>query len=89
MCLRLRVQPKASCDEVVGRHGDALRVRITAAPTDGKANRHLLAFLAAAFKVPRARVTLARGTSGRDKQVCIEAPVRLPAWLPADCHRRA
>jgi len=40
--LRVYVQPQASRDEIVGRHGDYMKVRITASPIEGKANAHLL-----------------------------------------------
>lgn len=78
LLLVLRVQPRASRDEIVGPHGDSLKIRITAPPVDGKANSHLLKYLAKAFGVPRADVELVTGESGRNKQVRIRAPVTLP-----------
>ncbi|HKE95166.1 MAG TPA: DUF167 family protein [Povalibacter sp.] len=78
LILELQVQPGAARDEIVGPHGERLRVRISAAPVDGRANRHLIEFLAATFDVPRSRVTLLRGASGRTKTVRIDAPARLP-----------
>ncbi len=80
--LAIRVQPRASRDEIVGPHGDSLKVRITAPPVDGRANAHLIKYLAKAFGVPRARVTLLAGESGRDKRLRIDAPGRLPACIP-------
>jgi len=79
LVLSIRVQPRASRDEIVGPHGDALKVRITAPPVEGKANAHLLKFLAAAFDVPRASVTLLSGDSARGKRIRICAPRHLPA----------
>ena len=76
LVLLLRVQPRASRDEIAGPQGDRLRVRITAPPVDGKANAHLLRFLAEAFGVPAADATLERGETGRDKQVRIRRPWR-------------
>ncbi len=82
LILSLRVIPRASRDEIVGWLDDGrLRVRITAPPVDGKANRHLLGFLAKAFGVARRDVELLAGLSGRDKRVRIRAPKRLPAIL--------
>jgi len=83
LTLSIRVQPRASRDEIVGPHGDSLKVRITAPPVDGRANAHLVKYLAKAFGVPRARVTLLGGESGRDKRLRIDAPSRLPACIPA------
>lgn len=70
--LRVRVQPRASRDEVVGWDGVTLRVRVSAAPVDGEANEALVAFLARSFRVPRSAVTLVRGAHGRDKLVRIQ-----------------
>lgn len=78
LVLRLRIQPRASKDELAGPLGDRLKVRITAPPVDGKANAHLCAFLAEQCGVAQARVALTAGTTGRDKTVRIEAPLRLP-----------
>jgi len=83
LVLNIRVQPRASRDEIVGPLGGSLKVRITAPPVDGKANAHLIKYLAKAFGVPRARVTLLGGESGRDKRLRIDAPARLPAGIPS------
>jgi uncharacterized protein (TIGR00251 family) len=78
LILRVRVQPRASRDEIVGIQGDALKVRITAPPVDGKANTHLIRFLAKAFKVAKSDVKLLSGTSGRDKRLAIRSPGVIP-----------
>lgn len=78
----LRVQPRAGKDEILGPHGDRLKVRIKAAPVDGQANRHLIRFLAKAFGVPRARVMLLGGETSKDKRLLIRAPRKLPLPLP-------
>ena len=70
--LPVRVQPRASKDEVVGWDGTTLRVRVTAAPVDGEANQALLSLLARAFRVPRSAVTLVRGSHARDKLVSVQ-----------------
>jgi uncharacterized protein (TIGR00251 family) len=49
--LKVQVQPRASEDEVVGPFGGALKIRITAAPVAGAANKQLLKFLAKKLKV--------------------------------------
>jgi len=81
LILDLRIQPRASRDEIVGWQGERIKVRITAPPVDGKANAHLLAFLAKSCGVAKSRVHLLSGETGRDKRVRIQAPVRLPAPL--------
>ncbi len=66
------VQPRASKTEVVGRHGDAIKIRVKAPPVDGAANQELIQFLARRFKVPRKAVELVSGSSSRHKQIAIE-----------------
>ena len=72
MKLNLWIQPRASRTEVVGRHGDAIRIRIAAPPVDGAANEELIRFLASELAVPRHLVRLKAGASGRRKTIEIE-----------------
>jgi uncharacterized protein (TIGR00251 family) len=65
----LRVQPRASRNEVAGLHGDTLKVRLAAPPVDGAANEALVRYLAEILAVPRAAVTLVGGHSSRSKAV--------------------
>lgn len=69
--LALHIQPGAKKTEVVGRHGDALKIRLAAPPVDGKANTVLLAFLAEKLGVGRTAVELVSGQSSRAKRVRI------------------
>ena len=81
LLLRLHVQPRASRNAFAGEHGDALKLRITAAPVDGKANAQLIAFLAEAFGVPRGNVELLSGASGRRKSIRVRSPGKLPDFI--------
>lgn len=67
--LRLRVAPRARRSAVVGRHGDAWKVRVAAAPEDGRANDALVELLSTTLDVPRNRVQLVSGAAARDKIV--------------------
>lgn len=78
LVLRLYIQPKASRDEIVGLHGDALKVAITAPPVDGQANSHLIKFLAKQFKVAKGKVDIEKGELGRHKQIKIHQPQQIP-----------
>jgi len=78
LIINLHIQPRASRDELVGPHGDRLKVRITAPPVDGQANEHLTRFLAKTFGVPKSQVTLISGETGRDKRISIANPTKLP-----------
>jgi len=74
--LALHVQPGASRTEIVGEHGDALKIRLAAPPVDGKANTCLIEFLAACLGVQRAKVELLAGATGRRKRVRVHAVSR-------------
>jgi uncharacterized protein (TIGR00251 family) len=63
--------PRARRSEVVGRHGDAIRIRVAAPPVDGAANAELARFLAERLGVPSRAVTIVRGHTGRRKAVAI------------------
>lgn len=67
--VRLRVSPGAGRAQVVGRHGDAWKVRVTAAPEQGRANDAVLRLLAEVLAVPRDTLALVSGHGGRDKIV--------------------
>jgi uncharacterized protein (TIGR00251 family) len=71
--LRLRVVPNAKRSEVVGQHGDAIRVKVAAPALDGRANEALLEFIAATLGIPRREVRLVNGEKSRDKLIEIES----------------
>ena len=67
--LRVRVTPGAPRSEVVGRHGDAWKLRVRAAPERGRANDDLVELLAERLGIARARVRVVAGATARDKVV--------------------
>lgn len=81
LVLACHLQPKASKDEFAGLHGDRLKIRLTAPPVEGKANAHLLAFLAKAFGVSKSQVSLESGELNRQKRVRVRRPQLLPEGL--------
>lgn len=81
LILRVHIQPRSSKDEVVGLHGDRLKIRISAPPVDGQANHCLVDFLSDLFDVPKNRVELMTGLSGREKSFRILRPNKLPDWV--------
>ena len=66
--LHVHAQPGAGRTEVVGRHGDAVKIKVAAPPEGGRANEALAAVLADAFGLKAAQVTLVSGASNRAKR---------------------
>ncbi|HEX7588112.1 MAG TPA: DUF167 domain-containing protein [Anaerolineae bacterium] len=67
----IKVVPRASKNQIVGREGDAVKVRLNAPPVDGKANEALVKFLAASFGVRLRQVEIVAGATSRHKVVRI------------------
>ncbi len=65
----VRVVPRASRNEIVGVHGDALKVRLTAPPVEGRANEALVAFLAKRLGVRKSQVEIVAGATSRRKMI--------------------
>ena len=70
--LRLRVVPGATRSRVVGRHGDAWKVSVSASPERGRANDAVVALLAEALRVSRRDLEVTAGRSSRDKVVALD-----------------
>jgi uncharacterized protein len=68
----VRVQPRASRSEIVGVHGDAMKIRLSAPPVDGAANEALVELIADALGVGRRAVRIVSGESSRSKVVEVE-----------------
>ena len=68
---RVRVQPRASREEVQGQREGALVVRLTAPPVEGAANRALTRLLGRALGVAPSAVTIESGKGGRSKRVAV------------------
>lgn len=66
---RVRVQPGASKNEIVGVQEDALKIRISAPPVEGKANKALIQFLAKQLAVKRSQVEILNGHTSRSKTI--------------------
>jgi uncharacterized protein (TIGR00251 family) len=71
--ITVHVQPRASRTEVVGLHGDAVKIRLKAPPVDGAANEELVRFLADRLHIRRHEVELLSGATARDKRLRLTA----------------
>ena len=70
--LKVRVQPKASRNQIDGYEEGALRLRVTAPPTEGKVNTAVIALLAKALGVSKSRLGIVRGHGSRNKTVSVD-----------------
>ncbi len=83
LTLRLHVQPAARKSEIVGRHGDALKVRVAAPASDNKANTALIELLSRALGISRSAIVIRHGATSRRKLVEITGGPELAARLEA------
>lgn len=68
--IQLRISPNASKNEII-KTTDGIKVKITAQPIDGKANKALIEFLSKQFKVPKSYFEILKGETSKDKTVLI------------------
>lgn len=73
--LKIYLQPGAKKSEIVGKHGDAIKIKVQARPIDGEANKALIDFLSEMLSIPKTSILIKSGQKSRFKTVCIE-----------DCH---
>ena len=83
VAIHVHAQPGAKRTEVVGLHGDRVKVRLASPPVEGKANVCLIEFLADRLKVKRSQVTITSGLSSRRKTVQVAVAGLQPAALLA------
>jgi uncharacterized protein (TIGR00251 family) len=79
------LQPAASRDEFAGLYGDRIKIRLKSAAVDGKANQHLLQFLASHFGVASKNITLQKGETSRQKTVLIKNATAIPEACLISC----
>src|SRR2546421_1563666 len=72
----VRVQPRASKDEIAGEMGGALKVRLRAPAVEDRANEALVEFLAQLLKTPRSAVRILSGERSRKKRIEIHGVTR-------------
>ena len=71
LLLRLHVQPRASANALAGLQGDAIKLRLTTPPVDGKANKAVITYLAKLFHLPKSALVIKSGQQSRNKTVAI------------------
>ena len=86
MILQVRVQPRASKDEVAGELGGALKLRLQAPAVEDRANQALVEFLAQLLKTPKSAVRILSGERSRTKRIEVRGvtPQQIQALLTAE-----
>ena len=79
--LTIYVQPGAKHNEIIGMHGDALKIKLATPPIDGRANKALVRYIARLFEVPLSQITLKRGAKSRHKIIEVSASQIVPEIL--------
>ena len=86
LLLFVKIQPQASKDQLLDiidnvNAADQIRIRISAAAVDGKANKQLQKFLADVFNVAKTNIQLLSGETSRNKKLLIKNPKTIPNIL--------
>jgi uncharacterized protein (TIGR00251 family) len=70
-CIKVKVLPRSSRNQVVGKEGDLFKVKLTSPPVKGQANKALIEFLAKKLRIPKANVEIKSGKSSKLKAILI------------------
>ena len=73
--IRVRLQPRSSRNQVEGIHQGSVKIRLTAPPVEGEANRALIEFLSGITGLRKSAFTISSGHKSRDKAVLAEGAV--------------
>jgi uncharacterized protein len=71
--LKVFVQPRSSRSMIAGQHGDALKIKLTAPPVDGAANKMCIQHLAKWLKISKSSIEIISGHSSRTKRLLLRS----------------
>ncbi|MBI2341364.1 MAG: DUF167 domain-containing protein [Deltaproteobacteria bacterium] len=77
MLIKFHVQPGARKNEITGKYGDAIKVKLITPPVEGRANEALIELLAEKLGIAKSKIILVRGAASRQKLLSIDAPETL------------
>jgi uncharacterized protein (TIGR00251 family) len=69
--LNILIQPRSSKNMVAGPHGDALKIKLTAPPVDGAANKMCIKYLSKWVNIPKSSIEIISGHTSRTKRVLL------------------
>ncbi len=81
LSFKVHVQPGASRNQVLGLHGDALKLKIKAPPVEGRANKACIEFLSEELGLPKSAIEILSGHSSRQKKIRITCSASRSALL--------
>ncbi len=70
--IQIKVQPRSSKNQIAGVQQGALKIKLTAPPVEGEANKALVNFLSGVLKIPKKNIKIIKGESARNKIVDIK-----------------
>ena len=70
--IHIHVQPRASKNQIVGIHGDSLKVRLTSPPVEGAANSLLVEFIGKKLGIAKSKIEIVAGEKSRHKTLRVE-----------------
>lgn len=73
LLLTVYIQPRASSTRIIGLHGEAVKIGISAPPVDGKANAAVIEYLAGFFRIPKSAVSIKSGRQSRTKHLLLKS----------------
>lgn len=68
LIVQFKILPNSFQNEII-KTGEDIKIKITAQPVDGKANKALIEFLAKEFKIPKSSIEILKGHTGKDKKI--------------------
>lgn len=71
LIIRLKISPNASKNEII-KTEDGVKIKITAQPIDGKANKCLVEFISKKYKIPKSSIEIVRGETSKEKTILIK-----------------
>lgn len=71
LIIRLKISPNASKNEII-RSSDGIKIKITAQPIDGKANKCLVEFISKKYEIPKSTIEIVRGETSKEKTILIK-----------------
>ncbi|GBE03751.1 hypothetical protein BMS3Abin09_00672 [bacterium BMS3Abin09] len=80
LTLSIKVEPRSSKSGIVGPYGNALKVKLTSPPIEGKANKELIEVLAKGFRIAKKDVEIVSGQSSKNKIVKLNGVRNVDDW---------